>query len=127
MLPKLFPYFTYSIAAALALPMLITIPFIGMFILLPFSHLIPFYEKVFSGNFSSTGEHVEFGFAWLELKSDEAWLFYGSFFFVIGMIITLLKFVSLSVPVLNNKKAFLALVLLVLGILPAFGYVLTQG
>ncbi|KKT77714.1 MAG: hypothetical protein UW75_C0056G0004 [Parcubacteria group bacterium GW2011_GWF2_44_8] len=120
MLPKLFPYFTYSIAAALALPMLITVPFIGMFVTLPFAHLLPLYEKLFSGNFSSDGEHIEFAFASIELKTDEAWFFYGSFFFVIGMIITLIKFISLSVPVLNNRKSFWAILVMVLGIIPAY-------
>lgn len=107
--------------------MMMAIPFVGMFVTLPFAHLLPLYEKLFSGNFSSDGEHIEFAFASIVLKTDEAWLFYCSFFFIIGMIITLVKFVSLSVPALNNKKAFVAMLLIVIGIIPAFSYLLVQS
>ena len=58
------------------------IPVIGALLFLP---LIPFanvYDSVIPGDFSKSGVHVEIGFAWITLKTWQAWLFYGSFFFM---------------------------------------------
>jgi hypothetical protein len=64
---------------------LFQLPFISAFMFLP---LIPFamvYDALIPGEFSATGTHVEIGFAWITLITWQAWVFYGSFFFLVGL------------------------------------------
>ena len=66
------------------------IPILGPLLFLPLIHICTGYEHLFSARFTSTGEHVNIDFAWIEFKTIWAWLFYGSFFFWVGLFLVVL-------------------------------------
>jgi predicted histidine transporter YuiF (NhaC family) len=83
-------YIFYPILATLIGLLLLIIPFIGVFLLLPLLSFVQLYDALIPGEFTETGHHVEVGFAWIGLKTWQAWLFYGSFFFQVGLLLGIL-------------------------------------
>lgn len=84
-------YISYPIFGAIVGTFLFVIPFLGPLLFLPLISLSELYDYLIPGNFGETGVHVEVGFAWIGLKTVWAWLFYSSFFFIVGLVVGVLK------------------------------------
>lgn len=70
--------------------LLLRLPFINMFLVIAISPFVEWYDSMIPGEFTSTGHHVEFiSFIGILLKTWQAWVFYGSSFFVFGLIVTM--------------------------------------
>ena len=83
-------YISYPILFSIGGPILMSIPFVGTFALVVLPIIVPL-DILIPGNFTSTGEHVEYGFAWVTFKTTEAWLFHGAAFFLLGIIFASIK------------------------------------
>lgn len=117
---KRIPVYSYIIRGALlgALlgPTIFLIPFIGPLLSLPLFPLMEIYDSVIPGEFMFTGKHVEYGFMWISLKTNESYIFFASFFAYIGAITGLLIRVFKFLP----RKAILGILITI--ILLCFSY-----
>ena len=84
---KIPTYISYPIFGSIIGLVLFQIPLLGVLLFLPLIPLAELYDAIIPGEFGSTGQYVEIGFAWIIFKTWHAWLFYGSFFFIIGLVI----------------------------------------
>jgi hypothetical protein len=80
-------YVSYPILGSVIGLILFQIPLLGVLLFLPLLPLAGLYDVIIPGEFGSTGQHVEIGFAWIIFKTWQAWLFYGSFFFLVGLLL----------------------------------------
>lgn len=78
-------YIYYPIFSTILGLLLMNVPVISVLLLLPIMPLAHGYDWLIPGYFLETGTHVEVGFLWIFLKTPEAWFFYGSFFFLLGL------------------------------------------
>lgn len=79
-------YVTFPLVSAVVGTLIFAfVPIIGVALLLPFLPLVELYNNFIPGNFTETSDHVEIGSAWIILKTPQAWMFYASFFFLVGL------------------------------------------
>lgn len=91
---------------------ILIIPIIGPLIFLPLMYLAGLYDYIIPGEFIKNSNHVDFGLLWITLKTWQAWIFYTSLFFFIGIIITIIKNLTRG-----RITLFLISLLLVFGLL----------
>jgi hypothetical protein len=115
---KLPEYVLYPILGSIGGTLLFVIPVIGPLLFLPLIAFSELYDLIIPGDFSKTGEHVEVWFAGIGLKTIWAWLFYASFFFIIGLIVGLLKHLTKG----KLSHFFLSLLLLAFLVHSLAGY-----
>lgn len=69
---------------------LLRLPFINMLLVIAISPFIEWYNSIIPGEFTSTGQHIEYiTLVGIVIKTWQAWLFYGSSFFLFGLIVTM--------------------------------------
>lgn len=91
---KALPLYTkIPLIAVVVGPVVVSIPLVGVLILLGIMDIVQFYDGLLPGEFLMTGTHVEVGFLWIILKTPQAWLFYGSLFFLLSLPVALLAYV----------------------------------
>jgi hypothetical protein len=80
---------TFSLIIGTCATVLMQIPLVGvlfMFVMIPFTSLL----SVAFPYLTQTGEHVDFSFIWIILKTPFAWFVYISYFSLLFYIITYL-------------------------------------
>jgi hypothetical protein len=93
-------------------PILFT--FVGTFLLSPF-YIIFFplfiaYNWFVPGQFLESGYHVDLFFPGIIINSIEAWFFFGSFFFLLGLAVGTFKYCSRA----SKQKLWLRAVVIIL-------------
>ena len=73
MLKTICKMFVWALSAGFVFAILINVPVLGIFLLLPFM-MLPF--DIIPRHFEQSGQYVQIGFASVTLTSIEAWLFY---------------------------------------------------